>query len=229
MNLLSHFDRIYIINLSSRRDRRQVVAAELAGHGLEIDDCQVRWTTPPVPEDSDGFSDTHARRRFDAHLAVLDEAIAADLASVVICEDDLRLDPRTDAPALSLLWPLCTREWDFTYLGHGEPLPDSGQPPRWGSTRQALAGTACYALSRRVMRPLRDHLQASRTANAAACRLPLEAAYSAFRQASPERLTLIAMPSLATSAANSGLWPRWLSQPFAEHGWLRTTWRHRRV
>ncbi|WP_371325083.1 hypothetical protein VX159_06085 [Dechloromonas sp. ZY10] len=226
MNLLRHFDRIYILNLSSGTKPRERAASELAAHGLEIDDRQVRWVTPPSPGSADGFPDIDARHRFEAHLTIIDEAIAANLASVLICEAQLHLDPRTDAPGLNLLWPLCTEEWDFTYLGHDEPLPDSGQPPRWGSTRQELASTVCYALSRRIMPALREYLVHSRAGGSTACCLPLDAAYSAFRQAHPECLTLIAMPPLVTPTPSHGIWPRWLSRPLIERSWFKAAWRH---
>lgn len=200
MNLIQHFDRVYFINLPERTDRRQALDAELAQHGLQIDQERLRIFRGFHPDHAEGFPNAGAHGCFLSHLAIIEEALATGLDSVLICEDDVELSHHTDNALGPLLWTLCAENWDFAYLGHCEAFPPGIDQAHWGYSRQALNTTHCYALSRQILPRLRDYLRACLNApedDGYYGRCHIDEAYSRFRAQRQDSITLLAMPSLA--------------------------------
>jgi len=199
MKLIDQFERVYIVNLPERNDRRREIESELGRHGMQVDGTKIRYFRAVRPDDAGLFPSLGARGCFMSHLSILNEAIADDLDSVLIMEDDLSLDARFASDQPVMCRKLRKDRWQFAYLGHVMPMADHGSRPVWQSTREPLATTHFYALNRAILRPLRDHLQACLS------RLPghplgspmhVDGAYSLFRMQHPDTVTLIAAPSL---------------------------------
>lgn len=199
MKLIDQFERVYIVNLPERADRRREIEAELARFGMRVDGEKIRFFKAVRPADAGSFPSLGARGCFLSHLAILDEAIASDLDNILVMEDDLSIDERFGHAQQQMCMALRNEDWHFAYVGHVESMPDDGAQANWITTRQPLATTHFYALSRRALRPLRDHLQACLTrapGHPLGSPMHVDGAYSLFRMQRPDVLTLLAAPSL---------------------------------
>ena len=87
MTILFGFDRIRIINLPSRPDRRREMEGELRRLGL-LGDPRIEFVDGVVPENMAPFRTRGEKGVFLAHLNILGEAAAAG-DSVLILEDDV--------------------------------------------------------------------------------------------------------------------------------------------
>ena len=71
--LLERFDRVRIVNLKARADRRREMRGELARLGLGLDD-RIALHEACRPDDRGDFPSLGARGCFLSHLTVLDQA-----------------------------------------------------------------------------------------------------------------------------------------------------------
>lgn len=86
--LFASFDRLYILNLPGRADRRRDMAGELARIGTGFDDPRVRLFPAIRPADAGDFPSIGAQGCFLSHLAVLREARDSGCRNILILEDD---------------------------------------------------------------------------------------------------------------------------------------------
>lgn len=70
MSIFDAFERIYIINLPSRPDRRRAVLADLAGASLAADDPRLRVFPGIRPADAGNFPSLGARGCYLSHLGI---------------------------------------------------------------------------------------------------------------------------------------------------------------
>ena len=99
---LDAYERIYVINLPDRVDRRVEMADQLDRIGLVLGSPRVRLFKAVRPSDGSGFPSRGAHGCFMSHLGVLREAVADRLDRVLILEDDLNFtdDFSERAPAV---------------------------------------------------------------------------------------------------------------------------------
>lgn len=83
------FDRLYIINLPFRTDRRAEIAAQLALVGLTFDHPQVTLFPAIRPTEAGDWPTIGTRGCYMSHLGVLADAMAAGHRSIAILEDDM--------------------------------------------------------------------------------------------------------------------------------------------
>ena len=199
MTLFDAFERIVVINLPERTDRRREMVAEL--RRVRIDPCDARLKFFPGirPANAGRFPSVGARGCFESHLGVIRAAIRDRVASVLILEDDLALHPAACADQPALVQRIRAGGWDFAYPGHALALPGAPAEPAWAETRSPLVCAHFYGLHRRVLADLREYLEAC------ARRPPghpdggpmhVDGAYSMFRARRSDVVTLITTPSL---------------------------------
>lgn len=199
MHLIEMFDRVYIVNLPDRSDRRREINAEFQRLGLQVDGQRIRFHKATRPDDAGEFPSLGARGCFLSHLGILNDAINDDLEKILVIEDDLCIDDRFLKAQEKMSRRLKEKGWWFAYLGHVQPPPEDDAAPRWQASWQPIATTHFYALNRAALRPLRDHLQACLSrppGHPLGSPMHVDGAYSLFRAQHPEALTLIATPSL---------------------------------
>lgn len=110
------FDRVRIVNLVDRPDRRREMIRELdrvGGAGPNVDFHDARR-----PDDPGGFPSIGARGCFESHLAVLRSARDAGARSLLLLEDDLDFTRDAGARLGKLLAELSGRQWSFFYGAH---------------------------------------------------------------------------------------------------------------
>ncbi|MBC7481384.1 MAG: glycosyltransferase family 25 protein, partial [Rhizobacter sp.] len=86
---LDLFQRIYVINLVTREDRRREMAEQLGRIGLSLDTPQLRLFPAVRPDSAGGFPSVGARGCFLSHLGILRQAASEGLERILIVEDDL--------------------------------------------------------------------------------------------------------------------------------------------
>lgn len=199
MILANLFERIYVVNLRERTDRRIEMTHELARCGISSHDARLRFFPAVRPADAGLFPSIGARGCFMSHLGILREALRDRLANVLVMEDDLAIDPRFAEPQLEMAGALARRDWHFAYFGHVESLPPGDGAPAWVDSHQPMACTHFYALNRSALEPLEAHLTAClerAPGHPLGSPMHVDGAYSLFRMHNPGVITLMASPSL---------------------------------
>ena len=119
--LFASFDRLYILNLPGRVDRRREMAGELARIGTSFDDPRVRLFPASRPANPAGFPNSGAHGCFLGHLAMLREARDLGCHAILILEDDCDFAAGVETllpPALDMLDIL---GFDIFYGGYDLP------------------------------------------------------------------------------------------------------------
>ena len=127
--LFASFDRLYILNLPSRADRRRDMAGELARIGTSLDDPRVRLFPASRPAEPGGFASSGAHGCFLGHLAILREARDLGCHAILILEDDCDFAAGIETllpPALDMLDVL---GFDLFYGGYDLPEGPGGGDP----------------------------------------------------------------------------------------------------
>jgi hypothetical protein len=229
MNLLSHFDRICIINLPERADRRRQVRRELRRVGLRDDGARVRFFPAIRPADAGAephrFPSVGARGCYLSHLAVLRAARDDGVRNVLVLEDDVAFSAALGAAQAGLLDGLHAGDWGMAYPGHVETDCDGpASAASWLETRRPLVCAHSYAVNGPLLAPLVDYLEACLRRPAGDPRggpMHVDGALSMFRAAHEPCRTLIAAPTLIRQRASrsdiAGVrwFDRWPLRPLA--------------
>lgn len=199
--LRSLFDRIYVINLPERLDRRKEVLAELERIGFRHDDPMICVWRAVRPSDRGDFRSIGARGCFLSHLGVLEDAIMKGFGRILIVEDDMdwtaqALSPEFDATALRDV------DWLFVHGGKGDialgtnaklnmrPIPPSEglALTHFIALREPAISLAARYLTSMLGRP---------GGSPEGGPMDVDGAYSWFRKDHPEVATFLCEPSLA--------------------------------
>nr|WP_314262213.1 glycosyltransferase family 25 protein [uncultured Devosia sp.] len=208
-SLLATFERVRIINLKTRTDRRRETSAEFARLGLPVDGGRVAFHEAKRPSDPGGFQTIGARGCFFSHLGILEAALDDGVENVLIVEDDLDFSRDAEHLLPAALGQLATRHWDVFYgglLSCSIPAECStDQPLSRASSGNGVMGAHFIAFSRAAVQLAVPYL------NAIAKRPPgspgggpmhVDGAYSWLRQAHPELETWFASPELGHQRAS---------------------------
>ena len=223
--LLQSFDRICIINLLERADRRRAVTRELQRQGVVVDGDRVRFVNGIRPDGPGDFPSSGARGCFLSHLLVLRQARADGVKRLLVLEDDVMFAAAL-AGADSLHVALARDDWHLAYPGHAQPpLPG---PLRWEPSTAALVCAHCYAVHGEALDTLVAHLEACLArpgGHPLGSPMHYDGALTVLRAARPDLVTLLASRSLAgqRSSRSDIIGPSWLDRlPWAGlAGWLR--------
>jgi glycosyl transferase, family 25 len=203
---LDAYERIYVINLPDRVDRRVEMADQLDRIGLVLGSPRVRLFKAVRPSDGGGFPSRGARGCFMSHLGVLREATVDRLARVLILEDDLNFTDDFSERAPAVLARAASPDCAIFYGGYElEPLSASTAatmeipPDRVVRTTHFVgfdataAGAAVPYLEAILRRPPGDPQGGP---------MHVDGAYSWLRRAHPELRTWAANPPLGHQRAS---------------------------
>lgn len=175
--MFAPFDRIRIINLPERRDRRRDMERELAAVGLS-GDPRVSFFAAIRPADAGDFTSIGAHGVYRSQHAILREAAAAN-QSVLILEDDCDFTPAVRDYDFG-------EGWDIFYGGYyAEDPANLAASDIIGAHMMGFSAAG----ARRVCAYL-DGLQYE------GVHPPIDAAYIWFRRAHPDVATHFAVPPL---------------------------------
>ncbi|MDP5307343.1 glycosyltransferase family 25 protein [Paracoccus spongiarum] len=113
--LLSVFDRVYIINLAHREDRRREMEAELNRIGLSLSHPAVTLFPASFPPDQGDFPSRGARGCFESQLGVHRAILADGAAHALMLEDDADFAPDFTPLLAAMLPALRETRWDMLY------------------------------------------------------------------------------------------------------------------
>jgi glycosyl transferase, family 25 len=199
MELFNFFERVYIVNLPARMDRRQEMEAELKRFGLRVDGEKIRFFRAIRPETAGDFPSLGARGCYMSHLSILREAHQEGLENILVLEDDLELGQQLSTPLPEMLSRLKQSDWSFAYFGHAIDLDSHSAPPYWVTYKEGVGLTHFYALSKRVIPELLDYLESCLgrpVGDPEGGPMHVDGAYTLFRGRRTELITLLASPSL---------------------------------
>jgi glycosyl transferase, family 25 len=165
------FDRIYILNLPDRADRRREMTAELerasfpSAKPLDDADALVSFFPGQRVTELAGFPSLGCRGCFLGHLAILKHAHAHGYGQVLILEDDMSFSPLVPKFDQQLAEISRTSDWQFAYFGH--VLPDraraAGNSIRFELSTQHVVCAHFYAVRRTIFAPLINWLETIQT------------------------------------------------------------------
>ena len=198
-DLLARFDRVRIINLPERTDRRREMTRQLARVGA-LDNPRIDFFDATKPDDAGDFPSRGARGCFMSHLGVLRAAVADGVTSLLILEDDLNFvadfpmtEPgRFHAPA--------DKGWGIFYGTYRLYEPHVAPPPGARLPPEAAVETASFVafngpLLPRVVTFLEEVLK--RPAGSPEYGpMHVDGAYSIFRLLNPDVATYVAPEQL---------------------------------
>lgn len=203
------FDRVRVINLADRTDRKREMQAQLARTGLEHP--AVAFYEARRPRSAGGFPSVGARGCFDSHLTILQQAVRDGVNSLLIIEDDFDFTGDGIKRAKALTDELAAQEWDIFYgahvLDHGgrngivqlspdEPVLTASFVAFHGSVLPKLVTFLEGILRRPPGSPEYGPMH-------------VDGAYTVFRHSHPECRTLAAFPSLGRQrSSTSDISPR---------------------
>ena len=222
---LSCFERIYVINLKSRADRRVEMAEQLERVGLGLASPQVQLFEAVRPDSPGAFPSIGTRGCFMSHLQVLRDARDRGLASVLILEDDLNFVKDFGTRFEPVRRCLQQQPWgmfygSYTFYGEAPTLPDA--PCVQADAQLPISTTAFVAVHGAWIGRLIKYLEAMLQRPAgdpAGGPMHVDGAYCWFRAAYPEMACWLAHPSLGyqRSSQTDIHPPRWFDrvQPVA--------------
>lgn len=198
------FDRVRIISLVSRDDRRRDVINELMRIGLAPGTGRVEFFDAIKPADAGSFPSIGARGCFMSHLSILEEARNDGVGSLLILEDDVAF-VRDIADKLSIINSLLEdSNWDLFYGGYDDiPL---GSRSRSDSCLVSVDPDIAIRLTHCIgfrgsaigeaasfLRDMSERPAGSRDGGP----MHVDGAYSWYRRVHPGRRTLVASPAIA--------------------------------
>lgn len=198
MKLNEAFDRIAIINLPERGDRRRQMAGELRKVGLDLASPGVQLFAAIRPPDAGIFPSRGARGAYLSHLEVLRQARADGVRRLLVLEDDLVFSDNL-GEALRRLGPDIERGgWDLLYLGH---LASGGEPgrERLEPNDEPQVCLHFYAIRAAWFDPLIAYLEACLErppGHPEGGPMHVDGAFSMFRAQQPAFRTSLVFPSL---------------------------------
>lgn len=198
--LRSLFDRVYVINLPDRTDRRREMTAQLERIGL-ADDPLVQFFPAVRPADPGDFGSLGERGCFLSHLGALKDAVENGYRSILILEDDVDWTPAALARN-ARLDALRDTDWGFLHGGRGHDQAASDgviRLERLDPERELLLGHF-IGLRGAVIVQMVDYLEAMLQRPKGSPEggpMHVDGAYSWFRRAHPEVAAYICTPSVA--------------------------------
>lgn len=200
------FERLFVINLKARVDRRIEMEAQLRGIGLSFSNPKVELLEAIRPADAGGFPTVGARGCFMSHLKILELAVKADLKRILIVEDDLNFSSDFITRAPLVISCADKMKWSFLYGGHRveraltataecseiEPSTAVVTAHFLGLQGQAIQDAAAYIramLQREPGHPVGGPMH-------------VDGAYSWFRRDHPQYRTVVAIPPLGYQRAS---------------------------
>lgn len=197
--MFDQFDRIRIVNLKHRKDRRVEMLRELRRVGLR-NDPRVAFVEAFSFPDAGGFRGIGSHGNFHTQLRILEEAANAG-ESVLILEDDC--DFTLGAEAYALPW-----DCDVFYGSYQTATPNELENGDvigshfMGFSKPAARAAAVYLRSLLQPNYAPDPRAAAEPTYRADIRPSIDGAYVWFRRAHPEMKTIFATPALGHQRAS---------------------------
>jgi glycosyl transferase, family 25 len=197
--IIEFFDRVYIINLRERPDRRKEAVREFSRIGIEVPNEKVKFLTVERPADAGIFHSVGVRGCYESHKLILQAAAREHLQNVLILEDDVwfrNIEPDFEQ---TLLARIRATEWDLMFLGRLLP-PDDGFPSPLSRCNEDVRGTQFYAVNGRFLPELLNFMDACEARprdHPDGGPMPIDGIYNHIRYGKPDISLFVTTPNLA--------------------------------
>ena len=200
MNPLSYFDRIFVINLPSRSDRRREIERQLRRIGLSLASPPVELFAAIRPDRKGDFDSIGAHGCFLSHLGVLRLARDRGYGRIVILEDDVNFAPHFEEQIQECVAALRAQPWDVFYGGYKlhQPIELTKPLSLLPSDQEALLAHF-IALTDRAVAAATDFLSTMlgrRPNDPLGGPMHVDGAYGWMRRAHPDLISRLAVPQL---------------------------------
>lgn len=201
-----YFEKIYIINLPERQDRRNEMAEQLTKIGLSINHPIIYLFPAVRPLSADEFPTIGTKGCFLSHLGVLEDAVANQYSRILILEDDLNFSDNFNNMIAKTLEKVSKLDWDILYFSHKLPEPNSTEqivleiPPD-----QSLTTTHFLAFQGATIAKLTGYLELMlnrKSGDSLGGPMHVDGAYSWFRTQYTEYKTYVCLPVLGYQRAS---------------------------
>lgn len=203
MSLLHYFDRIYVINLAYRTDRRAEMETQLRRIGLSFSTPGVQRFEAVRPADAGGFPTVGTHGCFLSHLGVLRDAARAGHRRILLFEDDLDFSSDFAERVPAVLDALAHTPWSLFYGGYriddGAALPAAAGPLRAVPGSLSFSCAHFVGFERDTITSLVEDLEGllrRRPGDPEGGPMHVDGAYARYRSRHPECRTLVAVPEL---------------------------------
>lgn len=208
--MLDQFDRVCVINIVDRTDRRREMMAQLQRVGA-ADDPRTIFFAARRPADPGPFPSLGARGCYESHFGVIRQALTDGIERLLIFEDDFDFARAIDRRGPPLMAALAASRWDVFY---GASVIDNAHERLVCADGHGLAEVApdiavetasCVGFERPALLLLEPFLRAilGRPAGSPDYGpMHVDGAYSVFRQQHHELRTLAARPGIGAQRAS---------------------------
>lgn len=204
---LDLFDKIFVINLATRDDRRREMDEQFRRIGLALDAPCVELFEAVRPDERGDFPSIGARGCFMSHLGVLKRAAEHRLGAVLIVEDDLNFADDLMQRIPMVAERLRRQDWSMFYGGY---RLDQAMPEVCGGCADLPANAGVQtshfvAVRGAAITGLVGYLEAQLARPAGDPRggpMHVDGSYTWFRREHHELSTVIAVPELGHQRAS---------------------------
>lgn len=212
MTVKDYFDRIFIINLPHRTDRRRGIEDELRKAQMPLEPGKVEIFPGIRPDSAEKFPSIGCRGCFLSHLGVLKKARDLGLKNVLVFEDDCIIHPRFLAEQHALVEQLRQSNWGMVYFGHIEQVGERNPAHLIPYTKPMICAHF-YGVNAPTLPGIIEFMEVLQTREPGhpdgGPMFP-DGAFSFYRGRHPEILTLIAEPNLGHQRSSaSDITSRW--------------------
>lgn len=201
-SVFSIFERVYVINLKERTDRRIEIEEQFQKVGMTLALPKVKVFEAARPTEAAGFENAGAHGCFMSHLGILKEARAQRYKSILVLEDDVNFAQDFVARMEVIESILSKQDWSIFYGGY-QRAPEAEHSATEDVFKidpgEELLTSHFVAFNGRCMGELVDHLEAMRHRPAGSSEggpMHVDGAYNWFRRQHPEHATLLASVQL---------------------------------
>lgn len=201
VNFIDYFDKIYVINLIARADRRDEMDVQLKKLGYTLNHPKIIVFNAIKPANAEEFPCIGARGCFLSHLGVLKHAQINGYKNILIFEDDLDFSTHFVSRSEKVLLSLNQNNWEIFYGDYRlyENLVSDENAAKVVTSIYPLGTTNFLGLKSVVIKPIIDYFELilSRPAgHPQGGPMHVDGAYNCFRKDFPTFNTIIATPAL---------------------------------
>lgn len=207
--LLDAFERIIIINLPERADRRREIDIELGRAGLSLDHPAVELFSATRPKDIAGFPSLGAHGAFLSHMGVMQSMIDRGIDRALILEDDMAFMPGFASRLPALAEGLNAQPWGILYCHPGEEPEKTPAPDTYGlislPVDLELIQLHFYGMTRKFAEaavPFLQGMLARPPGSPEGGPMHVDGAMNWVRQANPDQIALAISPQIARQRAS---------------------------
>lgn len=205
---IDYFDKIYIINLETRKDRRAEIAVQLKKINLSLNHPKVCLFKAVKPSEAGEFPSIGARGCFLSHFDILKDAKQQQYKKVLIFEDDLDFIKHFNIQADLALQELITSDWGIFY---GDYRINKLKPVGTKCTTKVnsdieIGTTDFIAFNGEVIDSIIVYFEGilnRKGGDVLGGPMHVDGAYSWFRKNNPSFKTIIATPALGYQRSSS--------------------------